>query len=91
MCYNFFKHADKDCEKTIEFNPGLSNYFLLENIIFINQLGLKCTKEMLYFNFWLYSTKRKLFKRNKNLDELIMQYNYKEEDFYENFDEFMCK
>ena len=24
--YNFFKHADKDCEKTIEFNLGFASF-----------------------------------------------------------------
>jgi hypothetical protein len=35
--YNFFKHADKDKDDTIEFNPELSNTFIM-----FSCFGLKC-------------------------------------------------
>ena len=68
--YNFFKHAKKDFDKMIEFNPDLIWYYILENIIIIKQLDCDFSKEMGYFVFWLTLAKRNLFVKNQYLFEL---------------------
>ena len=89
--YNFFKHAKKDVNKIIDFNPNLNIYFMFENLIFIKQLNIQFTKEMQYFYFWLYVSHRRFFIKNEEFDNEILKYEFKDSEGYEYFDEFMNK
>lgn len=87
--YNFFKHADKDYDKIINFNPDLIWYFLLENIVFIKQLDYDFSKEMGYFIFWLTFSKRNLFVKNQYYDNYISNFSILPEDFFDLYDDFV--
>ena len=89
--YNFFKHAEKDYDKTINFNPDLVWYFILENIIYITQLDIEYSKEMAYFVFWLRYSKRNLFVKNKHFDDFIKNFSITPDDFFDLYDELINK
>ena len=87
--YNFFKHAKKDFDKMIEFNPDLIWYYILENIIIIKQLDCDFSKEMGYFVFWLTLAKRNLFVKNQYYDNYIKNFNISVKDLFELYDDFI--
>jgi hypothetical protein len=50
---NFFKHADKDSDGTIEFNPVVSEPFIIFAILGLNAIGIHGNKHELAFWAWL--------------------------------------
>jgi hypothetical protein len=51
---NFFKHADKDADAKIEFNPVLSEYFILFAIVGITLSGERHSTEESAFLLWVH-------------------------------------
>ncbi|RXJ89714.1 hypothetical protein CRV01_07520 [Arcobacter sp. CECT 8983] len=61
---NFFKHADKDHDKTINFDPIMNHYHIIDSVILLSRLGHKHTPETLTFLMWFDSKYPELFKWN---------------------------
>lgn len=51
---NFFKHADKDPEGSIDFNPALSELFIFMSILGVRLSGETLNDAEEAFNFWTY-------------------------------------
>jgi hypothetical protein len=50
---NFFKHANKDADDTLEFNPSLSVMFIMAAIAGLKTINEEHSSEELAFFFWL--------------------------------------
>lgn len=50
--YNFFRHADKDTIKKIEFNPTISHFFILDATYLFQNLNNKLFYEGAIFRVW---------------------------------------
>ncbi len=85
--YNFSKHADKDIDGIIRFNPNFNWYLIFENINFLQLLKIKRSNEMIYFNMWLWKAQRKIFIDNPKIDEFMQNQTITNEDFFTCFDE----
>lgn len=85
--YNFFKHADKDANEEIEFNPKVNWIYILENIDFMELLNIPMSKEMTFFKLWLLVAKRDIFVENEKVDKFLNEYQCKGEDFFEVYDD----
>jgi hypothetical protein len=51
---NFFKHADRDPDATIEFSPGLTELFIYFAIKGLGLCGVTLAHELTIFMFWLH-------------------------------------
>lgn len=49
---NFFKHADRDPYRVIEFNPTTSDGFLIFSILGLHSLGERLSNTQTAFNWW---------------------------------------
>src|ERR1035437_10407178 len=49
---NFFKHADRDPDATIEFHPIFSEMFIIFSIVGLNSVGIASNKYELAFTWW---------------------------------------
>lgn len=49
---NFFKHADKDPDKTIDFEPDVTHFFILDALTLLQGLGLKLAPAEHLFSVW---------------------------------------
>lgn len=58
--YNFFKHADRDSKEILEFNPEISEFFLLDAIEMYQSVTGEVTGLMVAFRAWF-------FLKNPNL------------------------
>ena len=87
--YNFSKHADKDSEETVSFNPKLNWLLILENIHFMKLLNLPFSKEIIYFLMWLWTTQERILKENIKAREFIASQDIFEKDFFDVFDTVM--
>ena len=61
---NFFKHADRDPHDVIEFNPGISEGFMLFSIIGLLSLGEQLSDIQHAFLFWSRLHKPNLFSED---------------------------
>jgi hypothetical protein len=52
---NFFKHADRDAEKSLEFKPALTDFFIWECCEKWQELTGSLSPEMLTFRGWFYA------------------------------------
>lgn len=52
--YNFFKHADKDADDVLEFDPRLTQAFILFSIMGLQILGQKGDEISRAFVFWIF-------------------------------------
>jgi len=50
--YNFFKHATRDPDKTLEFNPQLTEMILLDSVLIYHALKRPYTVEMHTYLLW---------------------------------------
>ncbi|MFQ5652680.1 MAG: hypothetical protein ACE5IY_22330, partial [bacterium] len=50
--YNFFRHANKDTEKKIMFNPTISHFFILDATFLYQNLNNKLFYEGALFRLW---------------------------------------
>lgn len=53
---NFFKHADKDADKEIEFNPAVNEILILFCVLAIELMGLEKENTESAFIYWLMIT-----------------------------------
>jgi hypothetical protein len=53
---NFFKHADRDPEASIEFAPGISDIFLYFAVVGLHEAGVNLATEIRAFVFWMQVT-----------------------------------
>jgi hypothetical protein len=51
---NFFKHADKDHEGTVQLNPMLSVCIMMSTVQYLLQLGIKPSAEREVFRTWFF-------------------------------------
>lgn len=69
---NFFKHADKDPEAKITWNPELSTYYIWDATSLYNRLNNeKIPYEILIFSAWFRVQKHHLWDVPSELDALI--------------------
>ena len=87
--YNFFKHANNDADKTLDFNVSFNKFFLLENINFIHLLEIPLSKEMTFFTFWLINQNPNILERSEFLDSELKKLNMSSEELFKLFDEVM--
>lgn len=85
--YNFFKHADKDTDKSIAFDKRLNLLLLLENINFLLLLKQKLSREETFFTIWILVTKRNYLTENEKFDKFIKQIDIMEKDFFDLYDD----
>jgi hypothetical protein len=52
--YNFFHHADKDSEKTIVFNPELTQFVMWDSVLIYSTLSQEETGLMQSYKLWFY-------------------------------------
>jgi len=50
--YNFFRHANKDTAKKIEFNPTISHFFILDATYLYQELNDRLFYEAALFRLW---------------------------------------
>lgn len=50
--YNFFRHANKDAVKEIDFNPAISHFFILDATYLYQKLNNKLFYEGALFRLW---------------------------------------
>ncbi|TSC82728.1 MAG: hypothetical protein G01um101420_86 [Parcubacteria group bacterium Gr01-1014_20] len=53
---NFFKHAGRDPNATVEFNPDVTNFFIWDACRLYQLLTTEAPKEMYIFKFWFSMT-----------------------------------
>lgn len=61
---NFFKHADKDPDGSIEFHPQLTFLFILMSVLGLEVLGEKLTPKESVFTYWNYFHKPQWLTEN---------------------------
>lgn len=50
--HNFFKHADRDPDDTLEFRPGLTPFLIVDAVLIYHQIAGEMTDEQLVFAGW---------------------------------------
>jgi hypothetical protein len=68
---NFFKHANKDHDKTIDFNPGLSKYMIWDTIKLYEKLGNVISNEMFVFSVLFRVEESHLWTEPSSIDHMI--------------------
>ena len=53
--YNFFKHADKDPSKLLEFYPESSEFIIWDSVAMYQSIAKEITGLMLAYRFWFYT------------------------------------
>lgn len=86
---NFFKHADKDPEGTINFHPIMNHYHIIDSIILLTRLDYKHTPETLTFLMWFDSKYPGLFNCNIDLLNNKPQHLILDNDEFEYFKHFI--
>lgn len=87
---NFFKHADKDYDKTINFDPVMNHYHIIDSIILLNRLDHKHTPETLAFLIWFDLKYPDFFKWDNNVidnipRELFELLDFNDFDFFKQY------
>ncbi len=82
---NFFKHADRDPDGTLDFNPEVTQYFLIDAIEMFQQLylGLKIPPIMALMKGWFQIAKPQIFVDSSQsilLQKLCQRINLKPDD-----------
>lgn len=71
--YNFFKHASKDPNKIIKFNPEASTFVMWESISLYHKLSGELTGLMFAFNGW-FVLRHKGFFINEEMKKTMAQF-----------------
>jgi len=85
---NFLKHADKDFDETIEFNPLITEMFIYVAINDIQKLVAEITPHQLMFRLWYYVQNSEKLGLNKAMRDKLKNYeNYNKSEFYRIFED----
>jgi len=69
---NFFKHADRDPDETIEFSPGLTELFIYFAIKGLGLCGVTLARELDIFMWWL-QVRTPEAMISKNVQEMLIE------------------
>jgi hypothetical protein len=72
---NFFKHADRptdSLDKEIEFNPRLTELFILDSIQIFQNLAHDLTLNMAYYRVWFFIQNPDVFIFNKEMNKAVI-------------------
>jgi hypothetical protein len=78
---NFFKHADKDPDEVLEFNPGITEFFIWDACAAYKSLTTEYPPLMMLFDMWFYAKntdillKEKIPIINAAMSKLNLDYN----------------
>ena len=72
---NFFKHADKDKEEILDFDPTINHLSLLEGAALHTQIKKSVIPEILVFELWFFSEYPDFFEFDKHFNEKVMSLN----------------
>lgn len=92
--YNFFKHANRDPDGSIEFNPSAPQYFIVNSILGLEQLNVKHnllrTAFFLYFGFHnpelMQENGLKSFRKDFHID-ILPELKLSRRDFLKKFEQ----
>lgn len=83
--YNFFKHADKDSDKLLKFNPEVSEYEIWDAINIYQSLTKEITGLMLSFRCWFYLKHKDILNKQEDVimwTNLSQQINLDDRSFF---------
>lgn len=72
---NFFKHADKDKEEVLDFDPATNHLSLLEGAALHTQIKKGVIPEVLVFELWFFSEYPDFFEFDKCFNEKVRSLN----------------
>lgn len=72
---NFFKHADKDKDEILDFDPATNHLSLLEGAALHTQIKKGVIPEVLVFELWFFSEYPGFFKFDKCFNEKVKSLN----------------
>jgi len=70
---NFFKHADDDPDETIKFNPGITEYFLLDACDKYRSLTKEIVPNLQVFFYWFVIQNPELFNQPPEMAEILVK------------------
>lgn len=90
---NFFKHANNDAVDSLDFDPKVSEMFMMFSILGLELLGERANNTELAFVFWLMihnprilsGSGRKLFEKTTTVDQIEQFRSIEKRQFFETF------
>lgn len=69
---NFFKHADKDCEDTIDFRPEVTKYFIFDVISKYQEITEEVVPYFVIFRGWFMAHHLDIFQCSKEQTDAFL-------------------